>query len=108
TAVAGAVLRINPFDQPNVAESKANTKAVVARRGPPSPPAPGAQLGRFLAGLPPGDYLAIMAYLPPTPDHDRQLAAIRLRLRDRLKGATPLGYGARYLPSTRPLHTRGP
>ncbi|HKT60952.1 MAG TPA: bifunctional transaldolase/phosoglucose isomerase [Gemmatimonadales bacterium] len=108
TAVAGAVLRINPFDQPNVAESKANTKAVLARRDQPSPAATAAELKRFLGGIRPGDYLAIMAYLPPTPDNDRRLAAIRLRLRDRLKVATTLGYGPRYLHSTGQLHKGGP
>jgi transaldolase/glucose-6-phosphate isomerase len=108
TAVAGAVLRINPFDQPNVAESKANTKAVLARRGQPSPAATAAELERFLAGIRPGDYLAIMAYLPPTPENDRRLGALRLRLRDRLKVATTLGYGPRYLHSTGQLHKGGP
>jgi hypothetical protein len=108
TAVAGAVLRINPFDQPNVAESKANTKAVLAGHGQPSPAATAAELERFLAGIRPGDYLAIMAYLPPTPENDRRLAAIRLRLRDRLKVATTLGYGPRYLHSTGQLHKGGP
>ena len=108
TAVAGAVLRINPFDQPNVAESKANTKAVLAGRDPPSPAASAAELERFLAGIRPGDYLAIMAYLPPTAENDRRLAAIRLRLRDRLRVATTLGYGPRFLHSTGQLHKGGP
>jgi transaldolase/glucose-6-phosphate isomerase len=108
TAVAGAVLRINPFDQPNVAESKANTKAVLAKGGTPSPAASAAELEKFLAAIKPGDYLAIMAYLPPTPENDRQLAALRLRLRDRLKVATTLGYGPRFLHSTGQLHKGGP
>jgi transaldolase/glucose-6-phosphate isomerase len=108
TAVAGAVLRINPFDQPNVAESKANTKAVLAKGSTPSPAASAAEMEKFLAAVRPGDYLAIMAYLPPTPENDRQLAAIRLRLRDRLKVATTLGYGPRFLHSTGQLHKGGP
>ncbi len=108
TAVAGAVLRINPFDQPNVAESKANTKAVLAKRSAPSPAASAAELEKFLVGIKPGDYLAIMVYLPPTPENDRRLAAIRLRLRDRLKVATTLGYGPRFLHSTGQLHKGGP
>jgi transaldolase/glucose-6-phosphate isomerase len=108
TAVAGAVLGINPFDQPNVAESKANTKAVLAKRSAPSPAASAAELERFLGGIKPGDYLAIMAYLPPTPENDRRLAAIRLRLRDRLRVATTLGYGPRFLHSTGQLHKGGP
>ncbi len=108
TAVAGAVLRINPFDQPNVAESKANTRAVLAKESAPSPAASALELERFLAGIKRGDYLAIMAYLPPTPENDRRLGAIRLRLRDRLKVATTLGYGPRFLHSTGQLHKGGP
>jgi glucose-6-phosphate isomerase len=108
TAVAGAVLRINPFDQPNVAESKANTKAVLARKTSSAAAASAGELERFLAGVKPGDYLALMAYLPPAPDNDRRLAAIRLRLRDRLKIATTLGYGPRFLHSTGQLHKGGP
>ena len=108
TAVAGAVLGINPFDQPNVAESKANTKAVLAKRAAPAAAASAAELERFLAGIKPGDYLALMAYLPPTADNDRRLAAIRLRLRDRLRVATTLGYGPRFLHSTGQLHKGGP
>ena len=108
TSVAGAVLRINPFDQPNVAESKANTKSVLAKNSAPSPAAFAPELEQFLAGIKPGDYLAIMAYLPPTPENDRRLSAIRLRLRDRLKVATTLGYGPRFLHSTGQLHKGGP
>jgi transaldolase/glucose-6-phosphate isomerase len=108
TAVAGAVLRINPFDQPNVAESKANTKAVLAKASAPSPAASAAELKQLLAGIRPGDYLAIMAYLPATQENDRRLAASRLRLRDRLKVATTLGYGPRFLHSTGQLHKGGP
>jgi len=108
TAVAGAILGINAFDQPNVAESKQNTKDVLARNEPPAPPATGAELDRFLAAVGPGDYLAMMAYLPPTPQNDRRLAAVRAKLRDRLKVATTLGYGPRFLHSTGQLHKGGP
>ena len=109
TAVAGAVLRINPFDQPNVAESKANTKAVLAKGGRTLAGRFGRGAGASSSpGSRPGDYLAIMAYLPPTPENDRRLAAIRLRLRDRLKVATTLGYGPRFLHSTGQLHKGGP
>jgi transaldolase / glucose-6-phosphate isomerase len=101
------VLGINAFDQPNVAESKANTKAVLAKKSPSSPAASANELEGFLAAIKPGDYLAIMAYLPPTPENDRRLAAIRLKLRDRLKVATTLGYGPRFLHSTGQLHKGG-
>lgn len=107
TAVAGAVLRINPFDQPNVAESKANTRTVLAEGTAASPSTSAAELEQFLKAIQPGDYLAITAYLPPTPENDRRLAALRVRLRDRLKVATTLGYGPRYLHSTGQLHKGG-
>jgi transaldolase / glucose-6-phosphate isomerase len=108
TAVAGAILQINPFDQPNVAGSKANTKAVLAKNAASSAPASAAELDAFLSGIGPGDYLALMAYLPPTTENDARLAAIRSRLRDRLGVATTLGYGPRFLHSTGQLHKGGP
>ena len=108
TAVACAVLGINAFDQPNVAESKANTSAVLKRRAAPSAAASRADLDRFLAAVTPGDYVGLMAYLPPSPEYDRRLAAIRLRLRDRLAVATTVGYGPRFLHSTGQLHKGGP
>jgi len=80
---------------------------VLAEGSAASPPASAAELEQFLRGIQPGDYLAITAYLPPTPENDRRLAAIRLRLRDRLKVATTLGYGPRYLHSTGQLHKGG-
>jgi len=108
TAVAGAILGINAFDQPNVAESKANTEAVLTKGAPPRPLADKDALGRFVAQVRPGDYVALLAYLPPTSEHDRRLAAVRLALRNRLRVATTLGYGPRYLHSTGQLHKGGP
>jgi transaldolase/glucose-6-phosphate isomerase len=108
TAVAGAILQINAFDQPNVAESKQNTKDVLAGKQPPAPAATAAELDRFLGAIRPGEYLAIMAYLPPTPENDRRLAVARRNLRDRLKVATTVGYGPRFLHSTGQLHKGGP
>lgn len=107
TAVAGHVLGIHPFDQPNVAESKANTKKVLETKAKPSPAAGKEDVGKFLAGLKPGDYLAMMAYLPYSAENDRRLAAIRKKLRDRYKVATTLGYGPRFLHSTGQLHKGG-
>jgi transaldolase/glucose-6-phosphate isomerase len=107
TAVAGAVIGIHPFDQPNVAESKANTKNVLEQKGKPSPATGRDDLEKFLGGIKPGDYLAIMAYLPYSAENDRRLNAIRKKLRDRLKVATTLGYGPRFLHSTGQLHKGG-
>jgi hypothetical protein len=102
------VLRINAFDQPNVAESKRNTLDVLAKGAPLSPAAPAAEVRALLDGLKPGDYLAVLAYLPPTAENDRRLAAVRLRLRDRYRVATTVGFGPRYLHSTGQLHKGGP
>ncbi|MGH7627981.1 MAG: bifunctional transaldolase/phosoglucose isomerase [Gemmatimonadales bacterium] len=108
TAVAGSVLGINPFDQPNVAESKRNTERVLGGRPAPSRSAGRDDLDAFLSGIEPGHYLALLAYLPPTPEHRRRLDAIRVGLRDRLRVATAIGYGPRYLHSTGQLHKGGP
>ena len=121
TAVAGRVLGINPFDQPNVAESKENTSAILAA-GPPPPgpavvdgavelrgPAAGslrAALAGLLAGLPGDGYLAVMAYLDRTGD------AAAARLRELLARATDrpvsFGWGPRFLHSTGQYHKGGP
>jgi len=131
TAAAGALLEVNPFDEPHVQEAKDNTaKLLEAYRsgGEPSdgPAAceaegvslftdPGIQpasvadgLAAHLARARPGDYLALLAYLPPGDDVSARLQALRTLLRDRLKIATTVGYGPRYLHSTGQLHKGGP
>jgi hypothetical protein len=67
-----------------------------------------AYLAAHLKRTRPGDYLALLAYLPSWREHDQTLQAIRLRLRDRLRLATTLGYGPRFLHSTGQLHKGGP
>jgi transaldolase/glucose-6-phosphate isomerase len=117
TAVAGAFLQIDPFDQPNVAESKDNTKRLlveyVAKRKLPERGAL-VNRGEWLAGLAGllkkvkrGDYVAIQAYIQRTPGNDRALRAIRKELRDALGVATTVGYGPRFLHSTGQLHKGG-
>ncbi len=56
----------------------------------------------------PGDYLAIQAFLPRNDDAERRLQEARMRLRDRLKVATTVGFGPRFLHSTGQLHKGGP
>jgi len=111
TAVAGEVLKINAFDQPNVQESKDNTKALLqifVKDGKlPPPPAADANLETILNAKP-GDYVALMAYIERSAAHDEMLQRIRIALRDRLKVATTLGYGPRFLHSTGQLHKGGP
>jgi len=105
TAIAGHVLGVQPFDQPNVQESKDATARVLADPAPPPPTLP---LGDVLASLRPGDYLALLAWLPRTPEHAATLQDFRLRLRDRYGVATTSGFGPRYLHSTGQLHKGGP
>jgi glucose-6-phosphate isomerase len=106
TALAGAVLGINPFDQPNVQEAKDATKRLLAQGDLPDPGYD--DLRPLLQEVRPGDYLAIQAYLPRNAETERRLHLARMRLRDRLKVATTLGFGPRFLHSTGQLHKGGP
>jgi hypothetical protein len=131
TAVAGAHLGIDPFDEPNVQESKDNTRRlleVVEREGslpatePPALTDSGidvygaeAQSGdaagavrRVLEAASPGDYVALLAYVTPTAGNEADLQRLRTAIRDRSRLATTLGFGPRYLHSTGQLHKGGP
>ncbi len=117
TTAASALLGINPFDQPNVQESKDTTNRLLDAyramgrlewEGAPPESEWAAALAAHLAGVRPGDYIALMAYLPPAPAHDAALREIRTALRDALRVATTVGYGPRFLHSTGQLHKGGP
>jgi len=117
TAIAGAVLGIDAFDQPNVQESKDNTKKVLATfksRGnlPAADSVPAAKAKAQIASLVDrarrGAYFAIMAYTSRTPQSEAAIAAIRTAVRDKTKIATTAGYGPRFLHSTGQLHKGGP
>jgi hypothetical protein len=129
TAVAGAVLDINPFDQPNVQESKDVTKAILARveaegKLPDSPlglDEEGLQLFGdtcadtiaeaitvFLDERKPGDYIALHAYLDESEALNEALAELQREVRDATGLATTLGYGPRFLHSTGQYHKGGP
>jgi hypothetical protein len=111
TAVAGYRLGINPFDQPNVEAAKVLARQAVAAYSetgalPEDIPAPlrAEALNEFLTQARAGDYIALQAYLQPTAETDDLVLALRVRLRDRLKLATTVGYGPRFLHSTGQLH----
>ncbi len=105
TAIAGHILGINPFDQPNVEESKRNARrALEGGIGEPVTAPPGEVLGSAR----PGDYLAILAYLPRDRATADRLERARHAFRDRLRIATTVGFGPRYLHSTGQLHKGGP
>jgi glucose-6-phosphate isomerase len=112
TAVAGHVLGVNPFDQPNVAEAKQRTSELLGRTGGPEGTAGRAdtakELIKLLDGVASGDYLAILAYMAPSSATDRRLIDLQTRLRDRLRAAVTVAYGPRYLHSTGQLHKGGP
>ena len=113
TAVAGAVLGVNPFDEPNVAQAKAATSAALdAFREHGELPGVAADdveaVARALAAAAPGDYAAFLAYLAPVPGTAAALQKLRALVRDRTRLATTLGWGPRYLHSTGQLHKGGP
>jgi len=118
TAIAGSVLKINAFDQPNVQESKDNTKKVLAefaakKRLPAVETTPaekaGPALKALLKQLQPGrSYFAVMSYTGRNPTSERSLATIRTAVRDARRVATTAGYGPRFLHSTGQLHKGGP
>jgi hypothetical protein len=105
TAVAGSLMGVNPFDEPDVAASKRLTRDLLEAAKPPAlPPAPdAAALKAFLAGARPGETLALLAYLPETAPVRRALQA----LRGTLGIPSTLGFGPRYLHSTGQLHKGG-
>ncbi|TDC63807.1 glucose-6-phosphate isomerase [Micromonospora sp. KC207] len=123
TAIVGAVLEVNPFDQPNVAESKENTVRLLASGVPARAPsstegaievyAPAGTpvdvagaLRHLARGIDDGGYLAVMAYL------DRLGDAAVARLRPLLANVTDrpvtFGWGPRFLHSTGQYHKGGP
>ncbi len=107
TALAGALLGLNPFDQPDVASAKAATNKVLESNS--TPKINEVPLTVLLESLSPGDYLALQAFVDPSDSSlmaDMQRA--RLVLRDRYKVATTLGIGPRFLHSTGQLHKGGP
>jgi transaldolase/glucose-6-phosphate isomerase len=111
TAVAGYRLGINPFNQPNVEAAKALAREAVAAYGetgalPHDEPAPltKATLASFLAQAQGGDYVSIQAWVQPSPEVGAALQAFRALIRDRLRLATTVGYGPRFLHSTGQLH----
>ena len=110
TAVAGAVMELDPFDQPDVEASKVKTRALMARyretgETPDAPEAASSKAVRALVDtLRPGDYFAISAYVDRNEENDRALQSLRERvLRDK-HVATTLGYG----PALSPFHRAAP
>jgi transaldolase/glucose-6-phosphate isomerase len=129
TAVAAVSLQIDPFDEPNVKESKDNTGSVLAayeKSGslPEEAPSASGDGATVYGGSPAdsveqallthlgeahrGDYVAIMAYVDPNNANEGALEEFRTAIRDRYRVATTMGFGPRFLHSTGQLHKGGP
>jgi len=124
-AVASHRLGINPFDQPDVeaakdlacqavkeyqekgsipVETPSLTGGGIEVYGEVAAAQPAKALKAFVAQAEPGSYVALQAFLEPTPAIDAALQALRMRLRSQLQLATTRGYGPRFLHSTGQLH----
>src|SRR5437773_887011 len=119
TAVAGSVLGVNPFNQPDVEASKVATRRLTdeyEKTGKLPPESPlrvtdrtlAAALGAHFRTIKPGDYVALLAYLEMTAAHEATLQAIRRAVRDRYRVATCVGFGPRFLHSTGQAYKGGP
>jgi transaldolase/glucose-6-phosphate isomerase len=106
TAVAGSILGINPFDQPDVQAAKDRTNAVLAAGDVELEPESSPE--ELFARAEPGDYVAIQAFVAPTPEAELQLAALADRARATTGCVVTHGFGPRYLHSTGQLHKGGP
>lgn len=135
TAVAGRFLRINPFDQPNVESAKVLARQMIAafeKEGKLPELEPALQtdglsvyadfvphslneaLRKFMARAHPGkeeylgrSYVAVQAYVKPSPERTAVLQALRSKLHVTYRMATTVGYGPRFLHSTGQLHKGG-
>jgi hypothetical protein len=106
TAVAGSILGINPFDQPDVQSAKDRTKQVLdggdvelASEGSPE---------ELFAQAREGDYVCIQAFVDPTPANEERVLALAARAREATGCVVTHGFGPRYLHSTGQLHKGGP
>ena len=107
-AVAGWVLGINPFDQPNVQEAKDATSRVLKEDATDQPDADDDALRALVTDLGAPRYLAIMGYVAPSEEVDAAVTELRTAVRDATRSATTFGYGPRFLHSTGQLHKGGP
>ncbi|HEX5368751.1 MAG TPA: glucose-6-phosphate isomerase, partial [Dehalococcoidia bacterium] len=106
TAIAGWRLGINPFDQPNVQSAKDATARIL--RDGVTEASPTDTIHELMSSIQPGDYVAILAYLPRNDSVASLLEELRLQMRRHHGVATTVGFGPRYLHSTGQLHKGGP
>ena len=110
TAIASALLKINAFDQPDVQATKEATKKYLDKiksGGKIEIVQTDITLETFWENAEPGDYAAILAFLPDRESFQKRLAKLRDAIRERTKLATTFGWGPRYLHSTGQFHKGG-
>ena len=133
TAVAGAIIGIDPFDQPDVEDAKVKTRELVdayEKEGALKPEQPFAEAGDIaffapgdhalnandpvqilrthLSSAQPGDYVGILAYVERNDEHERQVAELREAVVGARHVATVAGFGPRFLHSTGQAYKGGP
>jgi transaldolase/glucose-6-phosphate isomerase len=107
TAVAGSILGINPFDQPDVQAAKDKTREILSSGQEPQVEPVGSAEELFAQAVP-GDYVAILAFVEPTLDAATKLTALAAQARQATGCVVTHGFGPRYLHSTGQLHKGGP
>ncbi|MDX6451206.1 MAG: transaldolase / glucose-6-phosphate isomerase [Gaiellaceae bacterium] len=107
TAVAGSILGINPFDQPDVQSAKDKTRELLASGEEPNVE-PEGSIDELFAAAAPGDYVSILAFVNPTAEAEGKLAALAEQARQATGCVVTHGFGPRYLHSTGQLHKGGP
>jgi hypothetical protein len=107
-------MHVNPFDEPNVQENKDRTRALLEHyahdRALPTEavvPPDTEQVRGLLRRITPGDYLAVLSFLPRTPEWDHAVDALHAWLAERSGVVTTLGHGPSYLHSTGQLYKGG-
>jgi hypothetical protein len=107
TAVAGSIIGINPFDQPDVQAAKDKTNEILASGDEPTVD-PVGSADELFAAAKAGDYVAILGFVNPTDENERKLVELANRARETTGCVVTHGFGPRYLHSTGQLHKGGP
>jgi hypothetical protein len=106
TAVAGAILGINPFDQPDVQAAKDKTNAVLAAGDVTLESE--SSIDELLEDVAPPEYICVQAFVDPTPENEAAILRLADSLAERTSCVVTHGFGPRYLHSTGQLHKGGP
>ncbi len=111
-AVAATSIAVYPFDQPDVESGKEFTRNLLSSpdgaRGTPSVAHDSGDVVELISKAQPGDYVAIIGYLPESPEVENAVSELRAAITRKMNIATTFGYGPRYLHSTGQLHKGGP